>query len=111
VVGIYGVIAYFVVQHVPEMGIRLALGAQASDIVTLVAGKGITLALSGIGIGALAALAATKLMSSLLYGSTAADLTGCVLAGTLLLALAAAASYVPARRASRLDPLISLRAD
>jgi putative ABC transport system permease protein len=111
VVGIYGVIAYFVVQHVPEMGIRLALGAQARDIVTLIAGKGIILALSGIGIGGVAALAATRLMSSLLYGFTAADYTVCVLAGTLLLALAAAASYVPARRASRLDPIVSLRAE
>lgn len=111
VVGIYGVIAYFVVQHVPEMGIRLALGAQASDIATLVARKGITLALIGIVIGGLAALPATRLMSSLLYGFTTADLRWCVLAGTLLLALAAVASYVPARRASRLDPIIALRAE
>ena len=109
VVGIYGVISFFVVQHVPEIGVRLALGAQTRDILTLVAGRGITLTLVGLGIGAVAAVAATRLVSSLLYGFTGFDPTALVLASLLLVLLALVASYVPARRATKLDPVVALR--
>jgi putative ABC transport system permease protein len=111
VVGIYGVIAYFVVQHVPEMGIRLALGASTSDILRLVLRRGMTLAIAGIAIGALAAMATARLMSSLLYGFSGTGATMAVVASAILLVLALVASYLPARRATRLDPIAALRAD
>ena len=109
VVGIYGVISYFVVQHIPEIGVRIALGAQTRDILALVAGKGVTLTLVGVGIGCMAAVAATRLVSSLLYGFTGFDPTAIVFASVLLVLLALVASYVPARRATRLDPVEALR--
>ncbi len=109
VVGIYGVISFFVVQHIPEIGVRLALGAQTRDILMLVAGKGVMLTLAGVGIGAVAAVAATRLVSSLLYGFTGFDPTALVLASVLLVLLASVASYVPARRATKLDPVVALR--
>jgi putative ABC transport system permease protein len=111
VVGIYGVIAYFVTQHVPEMGVRIALGAQASDIVRLVVGKGLKLAAAGVALGTVAALVTTRLMASLLYGVSGSGLAGCAVAGGLLLLLALAASYLPARRATRMDPIVALRAE
>ena len=73
IVGIYGVISYFVVQHTSEIGVRIALGAQARDVLTLVAGKGLTLALAGVGIGSVGAIWATHLVSSLLYGFSGFD--------------------------------------
>jgi putative ABC transport system permease protein len=109
VVGIYGVIAFFVVQHIPEIGVRIALGAETRDILALVAGKGVTLTLIGVGIGCLAAVAATRLVSSLLYGFSGFDPTVIVCASVLLVLLAMVASYVPARRATRLDPVVALR--
>jgi putative ABC transport system permease protein len=109
VVGIYGVISYFVVQHIPEIGVRIALGAQTRDILALVAGRGVTLALVGVGIGCVAAVAATRLVSSLLYGFSGFDPTAIVFASVLLVLLALVASYVPARRATRLDPVVALR--
>ena len=109
VVGIYGVISFFVVQHIPEIGVRIALGALPRDILALVAGKGVTLTLVGVGIGCVAAFAATRLVSSLLYGVSGFDATTLVLASVLLVLLALVASYVPARRATRLDPVVALR--
>ncbi len=109
VVGIYGVISFFVVQHIPEIGVRLALGARTRDILTLVAGKGVALTVAGVGIGAVAAVAATGLVSSLLYGFTGFDPTVLVVASLLLILLALIASYVPARRATKLDPVVALR--
>lgn len=111
VVGIYGVIAYFVAQHVPEMGVRIALGAQTRDILVFVVGKGLKLALAGVVIGTIAALAATKLMTSFLYGVSGNSLATCAIAGVALIALAAIASYIPARRATGLDPIVALRAE
>jgi putative ABC transport system permease protein len=111
VVGIYGVIAYFVAQHVPEMGVRIALGAQTRDILLFVVGKGLKLALAGVLVGTIAALAATKLMSSLLYGVTGTNLGTCAVAGAALIALTVVASYIPARRATGLDPIVALRAE
>jgi putative ABC transport system permease protein len=103
------VIAYFVVQHVPEMGIRIALGAQPGDILTFVIARGMSLALAGVAVGTLAALALPRLMASLLYGVTGSGALLCLAASLLLLALSLVASYLPARRATRLDPVAALR--
>ncbi len=109
VVGIYGVISFFVVQHTPEIGVRIALGAQRREIVTLVAGRGVSLALIGLGIGAVGSVGATRLVASLLYGVTDFDATTLACSSLLLLSLALVASYLPARRATRLDPIAALR--
>lgn len=111
VVGIYGVIAYFVAQHVPEMGVRIALGAQTRDILLFVVGRGLKLALAGVVIGTIAAAIAARLMSSLFYGVTGTGLTACAVASAVLLLLALAASYIPARRAIGVDPIVALRAE
>jgi putative ABC transport system permease protein len=109
VVGIYGLVAYSVSQRVHEVGIRMALGAHGRDVIKLVVGQGMALTLAGVGIGLLAAFALTRVLASFLYGVSAVDpLT--FLGGAILLALVAiAASYLPARRATRVDPLIALR--
>jgi putative ABC transport system permease protein len=109
VVGLYGLLAYFVAQHVPEMGVRIALGAQPGDILRFVIARGLSLALAGVGIGTLAALALPRLMASLLYGATGSGVVICLAAGMLLLSLSLVASYLPARRATRLDPVAALR--
>jgi ABC-type antimicrobial peptide transport system permease subunit len=111
VVGIYGVIAYFVAQRVPEMGVRIALGAQTRDILLFVVGKGLKLAAAGVVIGSIAAIVATRLMASLLYGFRGSGLLTSVAAGLALLVLALVASYIPARRATGLDPIVALRVD
>ena len=108
VVGLYGVIAYFVAQHVPEIGVRIALGAQPGDILRFVLARGMSLALAGVAIGTLAALALPRLMTSLLYGATGGAVIG-LAASLLLLMLSLLASYLPARRATRLDPVAALR--
>jgi predicted permease len=109
IVGIYGVISFFVVQRTAEISIRIALGAQRREIVALVAGRGVSFALIGLGIGAVAAAGATRLVSSLLYGVADFDPTALACSSLLLLALALVASYLPARRATRLDPAAVLR--
>jgi ABC-type antimicrobial peptide transport system permease subunit len=109
IVGLYGVIAYFVVQHVPEMGVRIALGAQSRDILTFVVARGMSLALAGVVLGSLGALTLPRLLGSLLYGVTGSGALLCLAAGILLLTLSLGASYVPARRATRLDPVAALR--
>jgi putative ABC transport system permease protein len=109
ILGIYGVIAYFVVQHVPEIGVRLALGAQPRDIIRLIVGKGMTMAAIGVAVGALAAPATARLMSSLLHGVPGTSAVMCLSAAALLLVLAFVASYLPARRALRHDPIAALR--
>jgi putative ABC transport system permease protein len=108
-VGIYGVVAYSVTQRTQEFGIRMALGANRRDVFRLVLGQGTRLTLLGVGLGILAALVVTRLMATLLYSISATDpLT--FLAVALLLALVAlAACYIPARRATRVDPIIALR--
>lgn len=111
VVGIYGVMAYYVAQHVPEMGVRIALGASHRDIVGLIVKKGLTLAIAGVVIGAAAAAALTRLMSGVLVGVSPTDAPTFVLVAALLLGLAFVASYLPARRARGVDPIVALRSE
>jgi ABC-type antimicrobial peptide transport system permease subunit len=108
-VGIYGVIAYVVGQRTQEIGIRMALGAQRNDVLRLILWQGTRLALLGICIGIVGALALTRLMTKLLYGVSATDpLTFAGLA-LILAAVAIAACCLPARKAMRVDPMVALR--
>jgi ABC-type antimicrobial peptide transport system permease subunit len=111
VIGIYGVIAYVVAQRAREIGIRLALGARPAALKRMFVRHGIVLALLGAGIGLAAAVALTRLMSSLLFGVGALDPLTYVGAVVVILAAAALASYVPARRAAQIDPVETLRAE
>jgi predicted permease len=108
-IGVYGVVSRGVVQQTRELGVRLALGAQPGDILAHVLGRGLRLAGIGLAIGLAAALAATRLMTSLLYEVSATDPVTFVAVGTLLVVVALAACWIPARRAMRVDPVIALR--
>ncbi len=108
-VGIYGVMSYSVTQRTNEIGIRVTLGAQPNDVFRTVVGEGLRFALIGICIGIVAGLLLTRLLQSFLYGISAADPLTFVGVTVLLLAVALAASFFPARRATRVDPIIALR--
>jgi putative ABC transport system permease protein len=108
-VGIYGVMSYSVSQRTHEMGIRLALGAPQTEILKLILGRGAKLALLGVATGILAATALTRLMSSLLFGVSPSDPATLAAVAVLLMLVAMAACYIPARRAMRVDPMIALR--
>jgi len=108
-VGVYGVISYSVTQRTHEIGVRMALGAQRHSILRLVIRQGLTLASIGIAVGVAAALGLTRLIVGLLYGVSAADPLTFVGVAMLLLVVAFAACYIPARRAMRVDPMIALR--
>ena len=110
-IGLYGVLAYLVGQQVPEIGVRMALGAIPSDILRGIVGHGIRLTAIGLAIGAAGALALSRFLSSFLFGVTPSDPVTYVGVACLLLATAAVASYVPARRAMRIDPMAALRED
>jgi putative ABC transport system permease protein len=109
IVGIYGVIAYSVAQRTQELGIRIALGADQGDVLQLVVGHGLGLTLTGIVIGLAGAFALTRLMSSLLYQTSATDPIAFGASALLFTAVALLASYLPARRATRIDPTDALR--
>jgi len=110
-IGIYGVMSYLVGQRTQEMGIRLALGAPATGVIGLVVGRAARLAALGAGLGILAALVATRWLGGLLYGVSATDPLTFVIVPVGFLAIAVLASYVPAHRATRIDPVRALRAD
>jgi putative ABC transport system permease protein len=110
-IGIYGVIAYAVGQRRQEIGVRIALGATSAEVVRLVLRKSALLVLAGVGIGMPLALAACRLMSSLLFGVNPFDAAIFTAVPFLLLAVALCASYLPARSAARVDPLTALRSE
>ena len=108
-VGVYGVMAYAVTQRTQEFGIRMALGASPADVLKQVFLEGGRLAALGLGLGLIAALALTRLMASMLYGVKPSDPLSLGVAAALLAVVAFAACYIPARRATRVDPLVALR--
>ena len=108
-VGLYGVLAFIVGERRREIGVRLALGAQPRDIVVDLLGEGLRLAAVGVAVGIGLALAATRLLNALLFGTSPTDAVTFGSAGALIVTIAAAASLVPALRASRVDPLVALR--
>jgi len=109
VIGIYGIIAYSVAQRTQELGIRIALGAANTDIFRLVIGGGLALTLAGIAIGLAGSLALTRLLSSMLYQTSATDPVTFAASAALFVAIAMLAGYLPARRATRIDPTLALR--
>jgi putative ABC transport system permease protein len=107
--GLYGLMSYLVAQRTKEIGIRVALGAQRRDVLKMVVGRGMAVALTGVSLGLAAALAVTQLMKSLLFGVTATDPVTFALIALLLIGVALIASYIPAWRATKVDPLQALR--
>ena len=108
-IGIYGVLAYTVAQQTRELGVRIALGASSGDVLRLVLGRGLRLVAIGCGVGLAASFGVTRLMQTLLFGVTATDPLTFAGVTLLLFAVAFMACWIPARRATRVDPLVALR--
>lgn len=107
--GLYGVVSFAVAQHTREIGIRMALGARASDVLRMVIGHGLALTAAGILIGVMAASALTRLMASLLFGVSATDTLTFAATSSLLVLMAVLACWIPARRATKIEPVAALR--
>ena len=110
-IGIYGTIAYSVGERTREIGVRIALGAQRQQVLTLVLNEGLRLASVGIAIGLVVSFVATPVLSSVLYGVKAHDVVTLLFLSLLLIAVSLLAAYIPALRASRVDPIVSLRCE
>jgi len=108
IVGLYGLMVYSVTQRVPEIGIRMTLGAKRSDVLGMVIAQGLKLALCGVLIGVLGSLALGRILSGFLYGVSPSDPPTILGVAALLLLVALVASYLPARRAARVDPIVAL---
>jgi putative ABC transport system permease protein len=108
-VGIYGIMSYLVARRTHEIGTRMALGAERTDVLKLVLEKGLTLIAVGLAIGVAGALALTRALASLLYGVTPTDPVTFVVVSLLLTAVGLLACYIPARRATKIDPMMALR--
>ena len=109
IIGVYGIVAYAVARRTREIGIRVAIGATPRSVVALVAREGLQLAAIGLGVGVVLALAATRAMSAFLLGVSPADAITFLVIAAPLAAIAVAASYLPARRAAKVDPLVAMR--
>jgi putative ABC transport system permease protein len=109
--GVYGVLSFFVEQRRQEIGTRMALGASRGDVLAVFMRQGLTLTVLGLVIGAAGALVTSRWLSSLLFGVRASDPWSFAAVSLLLLIVAGAASYLPARRAARLDPMVAMRAE
>jgi putative ABC transport system permease protein len=108
-VGIYGVMSYSITQRTREFGIRMALGARGVDVLKLAVGHALKLVLVGVVIGLGAAFLLTRVMSSLLFNVSATDPTTFAIISLVLISVAVLASYIPARRATKIDPMVALR--
>jgi putative ABC transport system permease protein len=109
--GVYGVVSYAVSQRTHELGVRMAVGAARGDVVRLILGQGLRLALQAAAIGLVGALATSRVLAGLLFGVDPLDPATLVAAAALLALVALLASYLPARRATRVDPLVALRSE